>query len=91
MSNPAKCKVFVLGSNLTCCVLLGGGLLIAERFLNEDKTGPRGTLLQSLNMLVQTHGKERTATEYKQLLEEQGFVDIQVKKSGLVVILGIKP
>ena len=76
---------------MICCVLLGGGLLIAEKLLNEDKTGPRGTLLQSLNMLVQTQGKERTATEYKQLLEEQGFVDIQVKQPGLVVMLGIKP
>ena len=62
------------------CFLLGGGLLIAEKFLNEDKTGPKSTLLQSLNMLVQTHGKERTATEYKQLLEKQGFVDIQTRQ-----------
>ena len=42
-------------------------------------------------MLVQTHGKERTVTEYKQLLEEQGFVDIQAKQpespSGYVAIL----
>jgi len=82
-------------SNAFKCLSPGGCLLIAERFLNENKTGPRGTLLQSLNMLVQTHGKERTATEYKELLEKQGFVDIQAKQpespSGLVVILGIKP
>ena len=61
------------------CVL-GGGLLIAEKFLNEDKTGPKSTLLQSLNMLVQLHGKERTATEYKELLEKQGFVGVQTKE-----------
>ena len=70
--------------------VLGGALLIAEKFLNEDKTGPKGVLLQSLNMLVQTYGKERTATEYKQLLEKQGFVDIQTKQlesSGLDAIL----
>lgn len=46
-------------------------------------------------MLVQTHGKERTATEYKQLLEEQGFVDIQAKQpenpSGLLAMLSKKP
>ena len=80
---------------MICCVFLGGGLLIAERFLNDNKTGPRSTLLQSLNMLVQTHGKERTATEYKQLLEEQGFVDIQAKQpenpSGLLAMLSKKP
>lgn len=76
---------------MICCVLLGGGLLVAERFLNENKTGPRSTLLQSLNMLVQTHGKERTVTEYKELLEKQGFVDIQAKQPdfplGYVAIL----
>jgi len=59
---------------------LGGGLLIAEMFLNESKTGPKWTLLQTLNMLVQLHGKERTAAEYKQLLEKQGFIDIQTKQ-----------
>ena len=72
------------------CFLLGGGLLIAEKFLNEDKTGAESALLQSLNMLVQAHGKERTAREYKQLLEKQGFVDIQTKQlesSGLDAIL----
>ena len=81
----------ILCWNLIFCVLLGGGLLVAEMFLKEDKTGPRSTLLQSLNMLVQTHGKERTMTEYKELLEQQGFVDIQAKQpdfsSGYVAIL----
>jgi len=38
-------------------------------------------------MLVQTHGKERTETEYKNLLEEQGFVDIQARRPGYVAIL----
>jgi len=88
-------KVGLILSNAFKCLSPGGCLLIAERFLNENKTGPRGTLLQSLNMLVQTHGKERTATEYKELLQKQGFVDIQAKQpespSGLVVILGIEP
>jgi len=84
-------KLGLILSNVFKCLSPGGGLLIAERFLNENKTGPRSTLLQSLNMLVQAHGKERTATEYKQLLEEQGFVDIQAKQpespSGYVAIL----
>ena len=58
---------------------LGGGLLICELILNEDKSGPVFPLLQSLNMLVATGGRERTASEYKQLLEKHGFVDVQVK------------
>ena len=67
-----------------CCFCYGfcsgGCLLIAERILSEDKTGPKKALLQSLNMLVQTHGKERSAAEYKQLLQKQGFIDIQTKQ-----------
>ena len=58
---------------------LGGGLLICELILNEDRSGPVFPLLQSLNMLVATGGRERTASEYKQLLEKHGFVDVQVK------------
>ena len=59
---------------------LGGRVLIAEKFLDEDKIGPKSTLLTSLNMLVQVDGKERTRDEYRKLLEKQGFVDIQAKQ-----------
>ena len=72
-------------------VFLGDCLLVAEAFLDEDKTGPKSVLLQSLNMLVLEQGKERTAQEYKEILEKQGFVDIQTKKlessAGLDAIL----
>ena len=50
--------------------------------LNDDKTGPTRILLQSLNMLVQEIGKERSAEEYKELLEKHGFVDIRTKRLG---------
>ena len=50
--------------------------------LNDDKTGPTRILLQSLNMLVTEMGKERSAEEYKELLEKHGFVDIQTKRLG---------
>ena len=63
--------------------------------LNQDKTGPKKTLLQSLNMLVQLDGKERTAAEYKQLLQNKGFIDIQTKQlessAGTDAILCRKP
>ena len=59
---------------------VGGGLLICESILNEDKSGPLFPLLRSLHMLMQTGGKERTASEYKQPLEKHGFVDVQVKQ-----------
>ncbi len=70
----------------------GGGLLLAERLLNEDKTGPVPALLQSLNMLVCTEGKERTPSEYTALLTAAGFADVQCKSTGapLDAILAVK-
>src|SRR5262249_22676248 len=38
----------------------GGGLLIAEKLLAADKSGPTHAHMQSLNMLICTEGKERT-------------------------------
>src|SRR5207244_9504153 len=47
----------------------GGGLLIAEKLLDEDKSGPTWAQMQSLNMLVCTEGRERTLSESRVLLE----------------------
>jgi acetylserotonin O-methyltransferase len=70
----------------------GGAFLVAERLLNEDKTGPLGSLLQSLNMLVCTEGKERTLTEYESILREAGFAEIHGRKTGgsLDAVLAVK-
>jgi acetylserotonin N-methyltransferase len=38
----------------------GGALLVAEKLLDEDKSGPTPAHMQSLNMLVCTEGRERT-------------------------------
>ena len=71
----------------------GGGILLAEKLLHEDKTGPVSSQLQSLNMLVCTEGKERTFTEYRELLEEAGFRSAQGCVTGcpLDAILAVKP
>lgn len=70
----------------------GGALLIAERLLSEDKTGPLPALTQSLNMLVCTEGKERTLSEYEALLHEVGFIDVHAQKTGapLDAMLAVK-
>ncbi|XP_065436818.1 acetylserotonin O-methyltransferase-like isoform X2 [Chrysemys picta bellii] len=70
----------------------GGGVLLVETLLNEDKTGPLETQLYSMNMLVQAEGKERTPAEYSKLLTAAGFREIQVKKTGKLydAILGRK-
>ncbi|XP_075449190.1 acetylserotonin O-methyltransferase-like [Ascaphus truei] len=70
----------------------GGGLLLVEVLLNEDKSGPLTSQLLSLNMLVHAEGKERTPSEYSKLLTASGFKDIQVKATGKIydAILGRK-
>ena len=70
----------------------GGGILVAERLLEEDKASPLPALLQSLNMLVCTEGKERTLGEYSGLLHEAGFTEVQGKRTGgpLDAVLGLK-
>jgi acetylserotonin N-methyltransferase len=62
-----------------------GGLLIAEILVDEDRSGPLYALLQDLNMLVCTDGKERTATEYEQLLKPAGFANVQFHRTGPLV------
>jgi acetylserotonin N-methyltransferase len=71
----------------------GGGILISEKLLREDKTGPSSAQLQSLNMLVCTEGKERTLVEYCRLLEAAGFRNVQGRITGspLDAILAVKP
>jgi acetylserotonin O-methyltransferase len=54
----------------------GGGLLIAEKLLLEDKSGPRWAQSQDLNMLTCTEGRERTLGEYESLLKAAGFRDV---------------
>ena len=60
----------------------GGAILIAEKLLCEDKSGPISAQLQSLNMLMCTEGKERTLTEYRRLLEDAGFRKVQGRVTG---------
>jgi acetylserotonin N-methyltransferase len=71
----------------------GGAILIAEKLLNDDKTGPRWAQMQSLNMLSCTEGKERTLGEYRQLLARAGFADVRgvVLSSPLDAVIAVKP
>jgi acetylserotonin N-methyltransferase len=70
----------------------GGGLLIAEKLLDEDKSGPTPAQTQSLNMLICTEGKERTLGEYTALLQEAGFASVEARRTGtpLDAVLGVK-
>jgi predicted O-methyltransferase YrrM len=56
----------------------GGAVLICELLVDDDKTGPAPAALMSLNMLVETEGRNYTAAEYSNWLTDAGFVDPQV-------------
>jgi acetylserotonin O-methyltransferase len=54
----------------------GGGVLIMEKLIHEDRRGPVWALMQSLNMLTLMDGKERTLSEYESLLKRAGFAEV---------------
>ncbi|CAK6970307.1 acetylserotonin O-methyltransferase [Scomber scombrus] len=70
----------------------GGAVLLVEALLHEDGSGPLTVQLYSLNMLVQTEGRERTAAQYSALLAAAGFTDIQHRHTGKIydAVLGRK-
>lgn len=78
-------KIRPLLAKIVASLPPGGGLLVAERLLHDDKSGPLKAQLQSLNMLVCTEGKERSAPEYRALLLEAGFAEVQARETGSVV------
>ncbi|MGN6546382.1 MAG: class I SAM-dependent methyltransferase [Aureliella sp.] len=71
----------------------GGGLLIAEKLLVDDQTGPRWAQMQNLNMLTCTEGKERTLSQYAALLSRRGFSQVSGCRTAapLDAILATKP
>jgi acetylserotonin N-methyltransferase len=70
----------------------GGGLLIAEKLLNEDGVGPLAANMQSLNMLVVAEGRERSLGQFEQLLRAAGFGEVAGKRTGVALdaILAVK-
>jgi acetylserotonin N-methyltransferase len=71
---------------------VGGALLVCEKLVDDDKTGPRWAVLQSLNMLVCTEGKERTLAEYESLLRAARFSQVECSRtdSPLDAMLAVK-
>ncbi|XP_039459565.1 acetylserotonin O-methyltransferase 2 isoform X2 [Oreochromis aureus] len=60
----------------------GSGILLVEAMLFENRRGPVMTQLFSLNMLVQTEGRERPPSEYTRMFNKTGFQNIQVCRTG---------
>ncbi len=55
----------------------GGAVVISELLVNDEKTGPAPAALMSLNMLIETEGRNYTSSEYSAWLEEAGFQHIE--------------
>jgi acetylserotonin N-methyltransferase len=70
----------------------GGGLLVAEKLVDDDRSGPSWALMQDLNMLVCAEGRERTLGEYEGLLGRVGFAEVRGARTGAPVdaVLAIK-
>lgn len=85
-------KIAKLLDKVIATLPAGGGLLIAESLLSNDKSGPTYTAMQDLNMLVCTEGRERTAEEYSRILHNAGFSTVKFQKTDSLVdaILAIK-
>lgn len=69
-------KIGLLLNKIYASLPAGGALLICEKLLLEDRSGPSWSQMQNLNMLVCTEGKERTLVEYEALLSQAGFVNV---------------
>ena len=78
-------KIRLLLEKIHAALPPGGAVLIVEALLEDDHSGPVYALMQSLNMLICTDGKERSCPEYKALLQQTGFETVECRRSGVLV------
>jgi acetylserotonin N-methyltransferase len=86
-------KIRILLKKIYDALPARGGVLIAETLLDDDRGGPVPSLMQDLNMLVATDGRERTCSDYRALLDSVGFRSIQCRRTGTLLdaVLARKP
>ncbi|XP_028994980.1 acetylserotonin O-methyltransferase 2 isoform X2 [Betta splendens] len=75
-----KCLTLLKKIHATCQP--GGGVLLVEAMLLENRRGPVMAQVFSLNMLVQAEGRERSPSEYTRLLNAAGFHSVQACRTG---------
>jgi acetylserotonin O-methyltransferase len=82
-------KIHRLLSKVYAALPAGGGLLIAEKLLSPHYVAAH---MQSLNMLIGTEGRERSADEYEALLRAAGFSKVESSVTGayLDAVLAVK-
>ncbi|XP_030641764.1 putative bifunctional dTTP/UTP pyrophosphatase/methyltransferase protein [Chanos chanos] len=69
-------KVHMLLSKISKACTPGCGVLVSEILLDQERRKPSRALLQALSM---TEGRQRSATEYSNLLQEHGFKPVHIK------------
>jgi acetylserotonin O-methyltransferase len=86
-------KIRLLLGRIHDALPAGGAVLIAEKLVNDDRSGPIAALMQDLNMLTCTEGRERSLAEYEALLHEAGFVGVRGVRtpSPLDAVMAVKP
>ncbi len=82
-------KIHRLLAKVLAALPEGGGLLVAEKLLTPGYVSAH---MQSMNMLVNAEGRERSAAEYEALLRAAGFSKAASKVTGayLDAVLAIK-
>jgi 3-hydroxy-5-methyl-1-naphthoate 3-O-methyltransferase len=50
-------------------------VILSELLVDDNKTGPPAAALMSLNMLIETEGRNYTACEYTAWLDDAGFIE----------------
>jgi SAM-dependent methyltransferase len=67
----------------------GARLVVLEEFLPDDGAGATGAGVVDLLMLVTLEGRDRTAAEYRDLVEAAGFTVTDVRRSGSGDVTGV--
>ncbi len=82
-------KIRALLDKIHAALPAGGALLIAEKLLDDRYVAAH---MQSLNMLIVTEGRERSAHQYEALVRAAGFSEFQSLRTGapLDAMLAIK-
>ncbi|MBA2675524.1 methyltransferase [Ramlibacter sp.] len=55
----------------------GGSILLHEMLLDDDRSGPLAVACCSVTLLLFERGRQYTASEFRQLLAQAGFVDFR--------------
>merc|ERR1711973_84035 len=67
----------------------GGGILIGQNIIDDDRRGPWQGLILSMFVVSSWGGEgDKSGKEYEELLTKQGFVDVQYRQSPVLFLPG---